>query len=99
MNARRRQRSSLEEFQAWNLPPDLLRILPPDVRKRIAKVRTTLLRDTRVDRKLARELITAGYRALALKCHPDQGGSTAAMIRLTRVREVFTREFGLGRVR
>ena len=34
------------------------------------------------DAALFRELIEAGYRALALKLHPDQGGSVEAMQRL-----------------
>ncbi len=39
-------------------------------------------------RKLARHLIDVGYRALALRLHPDMaGGSSEAMTRLSRVRD------------
>jgi hypothetical protein len=37
-------------------------------------------------RKLARQVIDAGYRTLSLKLHPDKGGSTEAMQRLNQVR-------------
>jgi hypothetical protein len=43
--------------------------------------------EIRLHRELAEELITAGYRALATKLHPDRGGSKEAMTRLTRVRD------------
>ena len=39
------------------------------------------------DRALLAELIRAGYRALALRYHPDQGGSTETMLRLNRIME------------
>ncbi len=40
-------------------------------------------------RKLAHQLIDVGYRALALRLHPDMaGGSSEAMARLIRVRDL-----------
>jgi len=38
------------------------------------------------------ELIKAGYRVLAAKCHPDAGGSHEAMARLNQVRDAMERE-------
>ena len=38
-------------------------------------------------RKLAEDLINAGFRVLATKLHPDRGGSHDAMKRLTLVRD------------
>jgi hypothetical protein len=37
------------------------------------------------DRALVAELIRAGYRALSLKYHPDQGGDSETMVRLNRL--------------
>jgi hypothetical protein len=39
------------------------------------------------ERKLAVQLITIGFKALASKLHPDKGGSRDAMQRLNRVRD------------
>jgi hypothetical protein len=36
---------------------------------------------------LAKELITVGYRMLALKHHPDRGGRHVEMVRLNRAKE------------
>ena len=38
-------------------------------------------------RKLAAELVNLGYKALAMRLHPDRGGSKDAMVRLNRVRD------------
>jgi Protein of unknown function (DUF3102) len=43
--------------------------------------------ETSVHRKLANELIDAGYHSLAKLLHPDRGGSKDAMSRLNRVRD------------
>ena len=43
--------------------------------------------ERRTQRKLALELTNIGYKALAVKLHPDQGGSTQEMSRLTQVRD------------
>ena len=42
-------------------------------------------------RKIALELISAGYKALAIKLHPDKGGSREAMILLNEVRDLLKR--------
>jgi len=39
-------------------------------------------------RKLALELINAGYRALSVKLHPDRGGTQEAMSRLSDARKL-----------
>ena len=54
---------------------------------RLAQERQTIETEVRLHRELALELITAGYRALATRLHPDQGGSRDAMRRLNRVRD------------
>jgi hypothetical protein len=38
-------------------------------------------------RELSLEITAAGYRLLAVKHHPDKGGSSEAMARLTRARD------------
>ena len=42
-------------------------------------------------RQLGTQLIDIGYKVLATKLHPDKGGSTEAMGRLNRVRELLRR--------
>jgi hypothetical protein len=42
----------------------------------------------KLQHKLALELISAGYKALALKLHPDKDGSDEAMKRLNHVRDL-----------
>jgi hypothetical protein len=41
------------------------------------------------------QLIDLGYKMLAMRLHPDTGGSTEAMTRRTRVRDVFKRHVGV----
>lgn len=43
---------------------------------------------------LANQIITAGYRALALRLHPDQGGDHDSMVALSRAREWLTERAG-----
>jgi hypothetical protein len=43
---------------------------------------------------LAREMIDAGYRAVAKKLHPDIGGSTDAMARSNEIRRRLKDVFG-----
>ena len=38
------------------------------------------------NKELARELVVAGYRSLAHKCHPDKGGSAGSMHELTELK-------------
>ncbi len=38
------------------------------------------------------ELVATGYKHLALKAHPDRGGSTAAMQRLNQLRDWLRRQ-------
>jgi DnaJ-class molecular chaperone len=47
----------------------------------------------RPDCKMARQLIDAGYRALALKHHPDKGGSKEAMARLVVIRNQMRKDW------
>jgi hypothetical protein len=37
--------------------------------------------------KLRRQVVEAGYRTLAVKMHPDAGGSAESMVRLSEVRD------------
>jgi hypothetical protein len=45
--------------------------------------------EVQLHRDLAIELVDIGYRALAMRLHPDHGGSLDAMRRLNRVRLEF----------
>jgi hypothetical protein len=47
-----------------------------------------------VERVLMRSVIDAGYRVLAVKLHPDKGGSTEAMRRLNHVRDLLRNAVG-----
>lgn len=52
-----------------------------------------------VRQKLKQKLIEAGYRALAVKMHPDLGGSTLDMVRLSEVRDEMIQQLGLKKPR
>jgi hypothetical protein len=54
---------------------------------RLADERQTRDDEIKLHRELALKLIDLGYRALATKLHPDQGGSRDAMARLNAVRD------------
>lgn len=56
-----------------------------------AEARQVATDERQLHRDLALELIDIGYKALAVKLHPDRGGSKDAMRRLNRVREELTR--------
>ncbi len=43
---------------------------------------------------LANQIITAGYRALALRLHPDAGGDHDSMVALSRAREWLSERAG-----
>jgi hypothetical protein len=45
------------------------------------------LADIDAERKLMREMVNAGYKAMAMKHHPDRGGSKDEMTRLNRARD------------
>ena len=69
-----------------------------ELRKKMAKVldisglleeRHAVDHEILIRRKLAIELITMGYRALATRLHPDRGGSKDAMVRLGEIRGAF----------
>ena len=60
---------------AWEAPPP-----PPPVEPRATNLTTD-------ENALLTEMLRAGYRALALKNHPDQGGSTGAMEKLNLLME------------
>ena len=46
-------------------------------------------------RLVAQHLIDAGYKALAMKFHPDRGGSSDAMVLLTAARDGLKHENAL----
>jgi hypothetical protein len=64
------------------------RTAPARAQGRLNAERQSEIQDVRALRQLANELITAGYRVLAARLHPDQGGSHAAMQRLNRVKHL-----------
>jgi len=53
-----------------------------------AKERQAREEEVRLHRELAIELVNLGYKAMAMRLHPDRGGSKDAMARLNRVRAV-----------
>lgn len=46
--------------------------------------------EDKLEAELALSLISIGYKALAVKLHPDKGGSDEAMRRLNKVRDALT---------
>jgi hypothetical protein len=53
----------------------------------IAQEQQSRADEIKLHRELALELIDIGYKALAIRLHPDRGGSRGAMTRLNRVRD------------
>jgi hypothetical protein len=49
--------------------------------------RQTINEEIQLHRDIAVQLIDLGYRAMAMRLHPDKGGSKEAMSRLTTVRD------------
>jgi hypothetical protein len=76
------------------------RLYPPhaDERERLLSVGVKKLRwrpeaqprdkESKLQHQLGIQLIDAGYRILAIRLHPDTGGSQEAMARLNRVRDI-----------
>lgn len=56
-------------------------------RETFAQERQARDEEVRLHRELATELVELGYRALAMRLHPDRGGSKEAMVRLNRIHE------------
>jgi hypothetical protein len=54
---------------------------------RLAEERKSRDEEIKLHRELALKLIDLGYRAMATRLHPDQGGSRDAMSRLNTVRD------------
>jgi hypothetical protein len=54
---------------------------------RLADERQSREDEVKLHRELAQKLIDLGYRAMATRLHPDQGGSRDAMSRLNTVRD------------
>ena len=54
---------------------------------RLADERQSREDEVKLHRELALKLIDLGYRAMATRLHPDQGGSRDAMGRLNTVRD------------
>ena len=79
--AQRRKSSPSAEAQAR---PDT----GPTPRARVEEVLNNLVTFKSIKNKaLARELVAAGYRSLAHKCHPDKGGTAEAMHALTELKQ------------
>jgi len=76
------------EIEAAKRKADRAANPPPKPGPSAAAIKAAADRAARAtERKLAVELIDIGYKALALKLHPDKGGSTASMMQLNRVRD------------
>jgi hypothetical protein len=58
---------------------------------RLAQERQNRDKEERLMRELSHRLIEIGYKVLVTKLHPDKGGSTEAMARLNRVRDLLKR--------
>jgi hypothetical protein len=48
------------------------------------------------ERKIANRIIDVGFKELAMKYHPDKGGTQAEMVRLNEVRRRLRNVFGHG---
>jgi hypothetical protein len=66
---------------------DFRRVLRDVARDDFVQERQTRDDEIQLHRKIAEDLVDAGYRALATRLHPDRGGSKEAMARLNRVRD------------
>jgi hypothetical protein len=66
--------------------------LPENIK---ASIRETAVRrwENEVRRKLSLELIDAGFKALAIKYHPDRGGTSVDMARLSTIRDALKLQF------
>src|SRR5262249_168560 len=85
-NARRDKKSPPPRPINFNFKVDL---------DEITRVRDEAMRrveEAGARRKLARQIIDAGYKALATKMHPDIGGSHEAMTRLNQTRNQMKRD-------
>lgn len=58
-----------------------------DQAKRLEHESLTRQQEREAEKKLALQLISIGFKALASKLHPDKGGTKDAMARLGRVRD------------
>jgi hypothetical protein len=58
--------------------------ITPGFVDRMAQARADEEKELRLVRELTMQIIDAGYKVLAMKLHPDKGGDTDAMSRLTR---------------
>lgn len=74
----RRQSTQNKEFR---------RVLRDVARDTFVQERQTRDEEIRLHREIAEELVDLGFKALAIKLHPDRGGSKDAMVRLNRVRD------------
>lgn len=63
----------------------ILRGLMPDV-DALGDSEISENRESKVLRKLASQVVDAGFRVMSMKLHPDHGGSNEAMRRLNQVR-------------
>jgi len=63
----------------------ILRGLTPDV-EALGDSEISESRESKLMRKLAAQVVDAGFRVMSMKLHPDHGGSNEAMRRLNQVR-------------
>ena len=77
--------SSLRDFVRKRRAPDYQKI-SADLR-RIRDAELKRVEELEAQHKLMLQLIDAGYKALAVKAHPDKGGARGAMSRLNQVRD------------
>src|SRR5262252_7757014 len=74
---------------AWPEPVRLA-VRKVDVEK-LSQEEQARAEEKKLTRELAHNLIEIGFKALALKLHPDRGGSREGMARLNRVRDLLWR--------
>lgn len=74
--------------------PLRMRIRPRDRRRRRAEAATAVVALPPALRATAVEIVNSGFRMLALKRHPDHGGSHEAMLKLQAAKEALERLAG-----